>query len=443
MNCDTSNENIYLLIAGEASVKEREELLFHLKSCQSCKKDYDKVITMLQQIQPSMKVQASNNLKSNIMNEIKRKEKKNNFVFLKSKWSKVAAVAAIVVLTLIIVPTVYNKGPKLSTEANAMEIFFNKSIAALKNLQSVMAEFNIRTIPGDNFELIDLNADFVKHSLWKRTNPDKWKIQKSGRTVLNDGKNQYLYVDNKLALKMKSEAEAIGWLQILLNPDLIMENERKMAEKNKAEYNIDEQSKQTILTIKAKALGDYSKSDYAFNSSILESNNTRIYTFDNSTDRLIKMQIFIEKDGKNYLVFDLLNIKYNDLISENTFSITLPAGTSWMNYEEMELKQSSEIKNMKSEEVAKLFFESLSKLDYNTLNKIAPEITSMLKKDNDFQKEVKNLVIINIDKSFKSGLYPGEFVPYEIKFKNGEIKKMNLAIRNDNKEKSWMVDGGF
>jgi len=33
--------------------------------------------------------------------------------------------------------------------------------------------------------------------------------------------------------------------------------------------------------------------------------------------------------------------------------------------------------------------------------------------------------------------------PYEIKFKSGKSKKFNLAVRNDNPAKRWMVDGGF
>jgi hypothetical protein len=34
-------------------------------------------------------------------------------------------------------------------------------------------------------------------------------------------------------------------------------------------------------------------------------------------------------------------------------------------------------------------------------------------------------------------------VPYEVRLKSGKVKKMNLALRNDNPDKKWMVDGGF
>jgi hypothetical protein len=44
---------------------------------------------------------------------------------------------------------------------------------------------------------------------------------------------------------------------------------------------------------------------------------------------------------------------------------------------------------------------------------------------------------------FQSGQYPGWFVPYEIRLKSGEVKKHNLAIRNGNPAKHWLVDGGI
>ena len=55
----------------------------------------------------------------------------------------------------------------------------------------------------------------------------------------------------------------------------------------------------------------------------------------------------------------------------------------------------------------------------------------------------KKLQVIKIGEPFKSGIYPGEFVPYEIKLNNGTIKSHVLALRDDNPGKVWMVDGGI
>jgi hypothetical protein len=53
------------------------------------------------------------------------------------------------------------------------------------------------------------------------------------------------------------------------------------------------------------------------------------------------------------------------------------------------------------------------------------------------------LQVISLGEPFQAKPYPGWFVPYEIKFKNREVHKHNLAIRNDNPTKRYMVDGGI
>ena len=51
--------------------------------------------------------------------------------------------------------------------------------------------------------------------------------------------------------------------------------------------------------------------------------------------------------------------------------------------------------------------------------------------------------IVSLGTAFTSQAYPGRFVPYEIKLKNGQVKKHNLAVRKDNSAGRWQVDGGI
>jgi hypothetical protein len=39
--------------------------------------------------------------------------------------------------------------------------------------------------------------------------------------------------------------------------------------------------------------------------------------------------------------------------------------------------------------------------------------------------------------------FAGWFVPYEIRFKDGTVKKHNLGVRDDNPAKRYVVDGGI
>ena len=60
-----------------------------------------------------------------------------------------------------------------------------------------------------------------------------------------------------------------------------------------------------------------------------------------------------------------------------------------------------------------------------------------------FKDYLGGLEVISIGEPFQSMGYPGWFVPYEIKLQSGEIKKHNLAIRNDNPAHRFELDGGI
>ena len=194
----------------------------------------------------------------------------------------------------------------------------------MMSLKSVYYNLDIRTLEQDNFELILPEGEFVKNEIWKSfATPEKWKIAKSGREVLMDGESQYLYVKDNMAIKSGKGAGFIEWLKTFLDPTLIMETEKSFAQNDKAQYTIEEKDNKTILTIKAQALGNF-KNDYMLNKTITGSNNTRIYTFNKSTNLLESMQIYIHKNNQDILVVDSKEIKYNMDIPDEIFTIKLP-----------------------------------------------------------------------------------------------------------------------
>lgn len=63
---------------------------------------------------------------------------------------------------------------------------------------------------------------------------------------------------------------------------------------------------------------------------------------------------------------------------------------------------------------------------------------------NQLKDQLDGMQVIKIGEPFKKiPGYAGLHVPYEIKLKSGEIKKYDLAVRNDNPQKVWQVDGGL
>ena len=51
--------------------------------------------------------------------------------------------------------------------------------------------------------------------------------------------------------------------------------------------------------------------------------------------------------------------------------------------------------------------------------------------------------IIRIGEPFQSKASPHWFIPYEIKFGDGVVRKHNLAMRKDNPANRYVCDGGL
>jgi RNA polymerase sigma factor (sigma-70 family) len=96
------------------------------------------------------------------------------------------------------------------------------------------------------------------------------------------------------------------------------------------------------------------------------------------------------------------------------------------------------------QQVAQAFFDALGKGDWQTVAQLCPPGTRVAEIFNDrVKEELTGLAVVNLGKPFTQAGYPGVFVPYEIRFKNGELKKFRLAVRQDNPERRWYWDGGL
>ncbi|MEI6875003.1 MAG: hypothetical protein WCL50_07720, partial [Spirochaetota bacterium] len=151
----------------------------------------------------------------------------------------------------------------------------------------------------------------IRSRTWKQFGPiEKWRIEKPGMTVVMDGQKQYRFMEkNGMGFVAGKDAGFVDWMKILLEPEKILKNEKAFADKHKAKYTIEKTATETILTVKAKAVGSF-QNTYNLNKSIPESNNRRVYHFDKQTNRLLSLEVFIEDNGKDVLVLKVNNVEY-------------------------------------------------------------------------------------------------------------------------------------
>jgi hypothetical protein len=391
--------------------------------------NYNEIIETLT---PKIKVKASNDFNNKIINKLNLEDKK-----MKKRIPFYMKVAVFIVLFATSLFFIFNKRSDNQVSASPVNKILTDAIKELQKNKSMRMDLEIRTIGHDNFELIGTEFDFVKHQIKvEYSSPKKWMIKKSGRTVLCDGKNQYLDI-KPLDYVMKAGVNAgfVEWLHILLTPDKILETEKKLAAKEKSKYELTESENQFILTVFQKAQGDFSN-DYLLNSSVKESDNKRVFYFDKATNLLLAFELFIIENDNDILVMKTNEIKYNETFDSKDFSVKIFGNKKIEDIENSEPKADKNLIDKTPEEVAFYFFDACAKNDWKKVKKIC-SYTFLIK------SSLSGLEIIEIGKAFQSGTYPGYFVPYTIKLKSGYIKNFNLAVRNDNKQKMWKIDGGI
>ena len=445
MNCEEFQNNLAVLFDKTPDPELVKAMLEHIGKCESCAADYRQAKAVTEQLKPSVSFSFSGTgLKQNILNQIKSEEieMKTNKKFRIKKWQKRAMAVAASLVFIVAVVMVSNRNPLINT-ARAAENIMTKSINAMASLRSMFISMDVRSLPKEPFDLVGTKYGFIEYKFWKQFSGEKpWRIEKQGRTVVFDGEKQYLYIpDIGMAYTAPESVGFVEWMKIFLDPKTILENEIAFAKNHDAKYSIDKTEDETILTVQANALGDF-HNNYLKNASVLESDNTRIYTFEKSTSLLKSFELFINDEGKSVKVIEIKNIAYNIPIEASTFSIKLPPGVKWQ--EMAEPGYTKAFTKVTSKQAAKKFFTALSKEDFDAVKPVwdVLQVTDSRKREM-IEKEFGGLKLISLGEPFKSGLYPGEFVPYKIRLKSGEVLESNLALRNDNPTKTWIIDGGI
>jgi len=147
-----------------------------------------------------------------------------------------------------------------------------------------------------------------------------------------------------------------------------------------------------------------------------------------------------------------INVRLSNANSAGRFVITgmydsklqLAEEVNWSNEPEV-LTDNDTYAKMSPEDVARAYFEAFLRLDWNEMRKFAPDSYvgpikgefEMAAKHVDVQKQ---LPTVEVGEAFWSAEHSAYFVKCR---QLGRVKEWNLALRNDNPAKRWVVDGGF
>lgn len=368
------------------------------------------------------------------------------------RYSKVGlgVVAAAVIAAVLFIPW----GSTHSGQATAAEVIA-QAVSAMSDLRAVNIRLNARTHARENFEFIDLDANFVSHEMWKEFgDTPRWRVEKPGRVVVMDGTSGTLLVGDPevdpagcTACKGAPDVGYVGWLLGLLDVDEVLDSELRLARSMGWEMELTHETNaaatdKLVVTIQATAQGDFTN-DWCKNSSIWESDNTRIYRFDARTNLLEDLEVWVHEGETSVLVLDIEQIVYDQALDPDLFTLKVPTGVIW-SIEPPVLPDNDKYARMTPREAAEAFFQALSDEDWDEVLKFWPksEVNERMR------QYCPGLEIIEIGEPFKSGSYPGWYVPYRIKLSSAPagappVFEHNLAVRNDNAAGRYVVDGGI
>ena len=152
------------------------------------------------------------------------------------------------------------------------------------------------------------------------------------------------------------------------------------------------------------------------------------------------MRIDIVVDDKPITVIESESIAYNEPLTASNLS---DKDLSQIEFQSNDIVNAvdSPLVGITADEAAKIILKAMNEWDTEILN------TAMHYFKGDVMKIVeeryRGLEVRSIEKAVKSGLYPGRFVKCKVVLPNGKKETLTLALRNDNKAKIWLVDGGL
>ena len=443
MNCAECRDNLVACIEGLLGDEESLQCQAHLETCAACRAEYAAIAKLQQQLVARGQAAADVSIVEPVMRRVRdvHVEPERNSIMsivLKHRWGLGlgATAGAVAVILIALVST-----PKVQAAA---AVVMTRGAEAVAKLSTIHIRGHLRTAPQDNFSYINPDLDFVTVELWKQFEPDlKWRVDKPGRTAVMDGQSTVLFIKPDFATKVGRASSAFDtqWLHEMADVSGTLNNELNASEAHgwpvtlAREQGGDGKPKSVVPVVAKSGLlaGDYLKNKF-----FGMADTRRVYVFDDQSQLLESVKVYLHADSGEKLIFELDQIDYNQPIDTSVFQLQLPANVAWE--QEMQILPDNEkYAAMTPEQAARAFFEACGREDWNEAGKFCT-MTSGLK------EFLGGIEVVNIGNSFSSALTAiggPLFVPYEIKLKSGAVKKWNLALKKNGKTGRWYVDGGI
>lgn len=422
MNCNDFKEKVVDLFDKDIDMQAQAQLREHMANCHDCKAYYDDLRKTFNILQP---LETSNIRKTKITHRL---------------WRYAAAVA-IFLLGFVIGWNHLFSTPAVADDAKLT--FLQQSIQSVQNVGSFQMEVYARTTQQENFATFDPAMPFVKIDIKLLRQNDFlfYRVEKAnGRTVVSDGRNQYMWIPNVLYLKGSQESDFLEHFANLIFPERLL-TIQKSAIKLSNENKMTQVESDSTIVLTVDGVEKNSDLRQLFETGKMDDCRLIVENTFTKNDGLLRfVKLWVIKDGKKILLLHIDNIRYNVMLNKG--EITRLPTAEWTDITEQRATSSNRLKQLQNE--------TPQQAAKRILNAIIADKDSQAAEALIYYKSILPQLIhklkgckVSAFETRKDSSYVGVYVFYTLTTPEGNREKRHIAIRNDNEQHIWIVDGGL
>lgn len=422
MNCNDFKEKVVDLFDKDIDMQAQAQLREHMANCHDCKAYYDDLRKTFNILQP---LDTANIRKTKITHRL---------------WRYAAAVA-IFLFGFVIGWNHLFSTPAVADDAKLT--FLQQSIQSVQNVGSFQMEVYARTTQQENFATFDPTMPFVKIDIKLLRQNDFlfYRVEKAnGRTVVSDGRNQYMWIPNVLYLKGSQESDFLEHFANLIFPERLL-TIQKSAIKLSNENKMTQVESDSTIVLTVDGVEKNSDLRQLFETGKMDDCRLIVENTFTKNDGLLRfVKLWVIKDGKKNLLLHIDNIRYNVMLNKG--EITRLPTAEWTDITEQRTTSSNRLKQLQNE--------TPQQAAKRILNAIIADKDSQAAEALIYYKSILPQLIhklkgckVSAFETRKDSSYVGVYVFYTLTTPEGNREKRHIAIRNDNEQHIWIVDGGL
>lgn len=422
MNCNDFKEKVVDLFDKDIDMQAQVQLREHMANCHDCKVYYDDLRKTFNILQP---LDTANIRKTKITHRL---------------WRYAAAVA-IFLFGFVIGWNHLFSTPAVADDAKLT--FLQQSIQSVQNVGSFQMEVYARTTQQENFATFDPTMPFVKIDIKLLRQNDFlfYRVEKAnGRTVVSDGRNQYMWIPNVLYLKGSQESDFLEHFANLIFPERLL-TIQKSAIKLSNENKMTQVESDSTIVLTVDGVEKNSDLRQLFETGKMDDCRLIVENTFTKNDGLLRfVKLWVIKDGKKILLLYIDNIRYNVMLNKG--EITRLPTAEWTDITEQRATSSNRLKQLQNE--------TPQQAAKRILNAIIADKDSQAAEALIYYKSILPQLIhklkgckVSAFETRKDSSYVGVYVFYTLTTPEGNREKRHIAIRNDNEQHIWIVDGGL